>query len=603
MVTKMSRIVVAATDASKEKTLNTLREWGLLHILPLQTPESEKVTAAKTAFANAQKVFEAISYRKSTISENAIDEHNLLAQINGIMQSRKEAQEALALSSSELKRVEAFGEFDPHKVRKLIKHGINIKLYVADEKVYKIAEEKTFKDAGDDIVIKVFKKENGQVFFAAISKKPIDLPYNEISLPPKSVKALKQDIENANGTIEECGKKLKAYASKKKKLGELVVEASDELAFTSAEAGMRSEIGVCFIQGYCPKEKLESLKELAAKNGWGISATEPTEEEAVPTLLKHKKMVKPIDALYNVIGINPGYREIDVSAVFLCFFSIFFAMIVGDVAYGLLFAAITFIASKKLKNAPRYPFQFLYLMSGCTIIWGFLNASFLGLFREGDVMVVPAVLDICKASWSPQGLKDFAAWVRDDNNTQFLCFNLAVIHLTIARVWNAFANRDNKAAVVTQVGWTCTTWMMFFLVCNLVLGRVFPQEALYLGIAGAVLIVIGSAMKSDWFSVGMLPLNLVSNLVDVISYIRLFAVGMAGYSVANAFNGMVAPMFGSVVGSVCAALILLLVHSLNIALSAMGVAVHAVRLNTLEFSNSVGVEWSGRPYMPFRKNV
>jgi len=595
MITTMSRIVVAATDASKEKTLNSLREWGLLHVLPLQTPEGERVAAAKTALTNAQKVFEAISYRKGNASESAIEEHDLLAQINSVMQSRKEAEEALALSSAELKRVEAFGEFDPHKVRKLIKHDVNVKLYSANEK--------TFKDTDDDIVIKVFKKENDKVFFAAISKEPIELPYEEITLPPKPVKELKQDIENATNAIEECKKKLKSYASKKKKIGELVVEASDELAFMSAEAGMRSEIGICFIQGYCPKEKLESLKELAAKNGWGISAEDPTEEEAVPTLLKHKKLVKPIDALYDVIGINPGYREIDVSAVFLCFFSIFFAMIVGDVAYGLLFVAITFYASKKLKNAPRYPFQFLYLMSGCTIIWGFLNANYLGLFKEGDVMMVPAVLDICKASWSPQGLKDFAAWVRDDNNTQYFCFNLAVIHLTIARAWNAFANRDNKSAVVTQVGWICTTWMMFFLVCNLVLGYAFPQEALFVGIGGAVIIIIGSAMKSDWFNVGMLPLNLVSNLVDVISYIRLFAVGMAGYSVANAFNGMVAPFFGSIGGSIAAALILLLVHSLNIALSAMGVAVHAVRLNTLEFSNSVGVEWSGRPYMPFRKNV
>jgi V/A-type H+-transporting ATPase subunit I len=591
----MSRVVVAATDASKEKTLNTLREWGLLHVLPLQTPESEKVAAAKTAFANAQRVFETIASKTSNIPENAIENHNLLAQISGIMQSKKQAQEALALSSAELKRVEAYGEFDPHKVRKLLKRGINIKLYSADEKA--------FKDVGPDIVIKEFKRVKGEIFFAAISKNLIDLPYTEISLPPKPVKDLKQDIENATKTIEECEKKLTAYSSKKKQVGELVVEASDELAFTSAEAGMRSEIGVCFIQGYCPKEKLESLNELAAKNGWGISAQEPTEEEAVPTLLKHKKLVKPIDALYSVIGINPGYREIDVSAVFLCFFSIFFAMIVGDTVYGLLFAAITFFASKKLKNAPRYPFQFLYLMSGCTVIWGFLTASYLGLNTEGDVMVVPAVLDILRASWAPQGLKDFAAWIRDAENTKFLCFTLAVIHLTIAHVWNAFAHRDDKGAVITQIGWLCTTWMMFFLARNMVLGHVFPPNVLYLGIGGAVLIIIGSAMKAEWFSIGMLPLNLVSNLVDVISYIRLFAVGMAGYSVANAFNGMVAPLFGSIPGSACAALILLLVHALNIALAVMGVAVHAVRLNTLEFSNNVGIEWSGNPYTPFRKNV
>jgi len=596
MITKMSRVVVAATDASKEKTLNTLREWGLLHILPLKTPESEKVTAAKSAFDNAQKVFEAISHRKGKTTENAIEEHNLLAQINGVMQSKKEAEEALALSSAELKKVEAFGEFTPHKVRKLIKHGINIKLYSASEK--------TFKKPDDDIVIQVFKREDDKVFFAAISRELIELPYTEIPLPPKPVKELKQDIENANKTIEECTEKLNAYASKKNKIGELVVEASDEFAFTSAEAGMRSEIGVCFIQGYCPKEKLESLKELAAKNGWGISAEDPTEEEVVPTLLKHKKAVKPIDALYKVIGIAPGYREIDVSPVFLCFFSIFFAMIVGDTVYGLLFAALTFYASKKFKDAPRYPFQFLYLMSGCTIVWGILNASYLGLNTEvGKPMMVPAVLDICRASWSPQGLKNFAAWIRDENNIKFLCFVLAVIHLTIAHIWNAYTNRDSKATIIIQMGWICTTWMMFFLAGKMIVGHAFPEEAYYLGAGGIVLVLTGTVLKADWFNVGMFPLNLVNNLVDIISYIRLFAVGMAGYSVANAFNGMVAPLFGTIPGSAAAALILLLVHSLNIALAGMGVAVHAVRLNTLEFSSNVGIQWSGNPYTPFRKNV
>jgi len=500
----------------------------------------------------------------------------------------------LALSSAELKRVEAFGEFDPHKVRKLIKHDIHIKLYSTDEK--------KFKGADPSIVIKEFKRAGGEVFFAAISRDRVDLPYTEISLPPKPVKDLKQDIENANRTIEECEKKLTAYSSKKKHIGELVVEASDELAYTSAEAGMHSEMGVCFIQGYCPKEKISSLKELSTKNGWGISVHEPTSDENVPTLLKHKKVVKPIDALYNVIGISPGYREIDVSPVFLCFFSIFFAMIVGDAAYGLLFLVITFFASKKVKNAPRYPFQFLYLMSGCTVVWGFLNANYLGLNLDGDVMVVPAVLDICRASWASQGLKDFAAWIRDADNTKFVCFCLAVTHLTIAHILNALKHRDDKGAMISQVGWICTTWMMFFLVRYLVLEHPFPPVALYVGIGGAVLIIIGLVMKAEWFNIGMLPLNLVSNLTDVISYIRLFAVGMAGYSVANAFSGMIAPLFGTIAGTAIAALILLLVHALNIALAAMGVAVHAVRLNTLEFSNSVGVEWSGRPYTPFRKN-
>jgi len=593
MITPMSRIVVAATDASKEETLNILREWGLLHILPLQTPENEQVSVAKAALSNALRILEALP-SKSEPAPVALEEHDLLSQIDNIIRNKKDAEEALALSSAELKRVEAFGEFDPDVVREIQKHGINIKLYSSNEKAYK--------GGAKGFVVKEFKRAGGEVFFAVFSEQAIDLPYTEITLPSKPVREFKKDRDNAVKTIEECEKKLADYASKKAKVGELVAEASEELAFKAAGAGMRSEIGICFIQGYSPKEKLASLKELAAKNGWGISVHEPAENEAVPTLLKHKKAVKPMDALYSVLGITPGYKEIDVSSVFLCFFSIFFAMIVGDAAYGLLFIAVTFFASKKFKNAPRYPFHFLYLMSGCTIVWGVLNASFLGLNTQGEAMVVPAVLDIVRASWAPEGLKELASWIRNQDNTKFLCFILAVIHLTIAHIWNAWAHRDDKATVVSQIGWLCTTWMMFFLARNMVLAHAFPQEILYVGAGGVVLIIVGAILKAEWFNIGMLPLNLVSNLVDVISYIRLFAVGMAGYSVANAFNNMVAPLFGSVPGAIGAALILLLVHALNVALAAMGVAVHAVRLNTLEFSNNIGVEWSGNPYTPFKKN-
>ena len=600
MITPMSKIVVAAADASKEDTLNSLREWGLLHILPLQNPENEQVSAAKTAFANAQKIFESLPSKANTDSAT-IEEHNLLAEISSVMQRKKEAEEALAASLSELKRLEPFGDFNPSDIKELLKQNIHVKLYRAEEKAYKGAK---------GFAAKEFKRAKGEVFFAIFGENHIDLPYTEITLPSKSVQELKKDKDHAEKTIAECNAKLAVYASKREKVGELVVKASDELAFKTADAGMRSEIGVCFIQGYCPKEKLASLSELAAKKGWGITAREPSKEEAVPTLLKHKKAIKSIDALYSVLGITPGYREIDISSVFLFFFSIFFAMIVGDAGYGLLFLGATFFASKKFKDAPRYPFQFLYLMSGCTIAWGILNASYLGLNKEeGSIVFVPAIIDICRAAWAPEGLKTVAAWIRDEDNTKFFCFILAIIHLSIAHIWNAWANRSEKAAVISKIGWLCTTWLMFFLACNMVLGakNPFSQEvfniAIYVGIAGAALIIIGSVMKAEWFNIGMLPLNLVSNLVDVISYIRLFAVGMAGYSVANAFNNMVDPLFGSIFGAIGAALILLLVHALNIALCAMGVAVHAVRLNTLEFSNNVGVEWSGSPYTPLKRNI
>lgn len=158
---------------------------------------------------------------------------------------------------------------------------------------------------------------------------------------------------------------------------------------------------------------------------------------------------------------------------------------------------------------------------------------------------------------------------------------------------------------MAQVGWLLGSWVMFFLACNMVLGVEMPGFVIPMFIVEVVLLLLftvpPSRLKQDFISIPMLVLDIVNSFTDVISYIRLFAVGMSGAAIAEAFNGMLAPLFGSAVGIAGAALILLFVHGLNIALAVMGVAVHAVRLNTLEFSNGLGMEWSGFAFKPFAK--
>ena len=159
---------------------------------------------------------------------------------------------------------------------------------------------------------------------------------------------------------------------------------------------------------------------------------------------------------------------------------------------------------------------------------------------------------------------------------------------------------------MAQVGWLLCCWCMFCLANNMVLGMKMPGFVVPMFITAAVLLVLFSVppsrLKQDWISIPMLVLNIVNSFTDVISYIRLFAVGMSGAAIAEAFNGMLSPLFGSVVGIAGAALILLFVHGLNIALAIMGVAVHAVRLNTLEFSNGLDLQWSGYAFAPFSKS-
>lgn len=252
-----------------------------------------------------------------------------------------------------------------------------------------------------------------------------------------------------------------------------------------------------------------------------------------------------------------------------------------------------------MPKAPASAFHFLILMSITTIIWGILNNSFLGFSI--------ASLDISQKMFLPDFVRKAALWIREPAHVQYLCFVLGVTHLTIAHIWNFIIRLKRKSTTaVAQIGWLFSTWFMFFLASNMVLKKPMPEFAFPLFIAGITLIVLFMVpprnLKKDWISFPMLVFDLVNNFVDIISYIRLFAVGMAGIAISQAFNMMLSPLFGSAVGIAVSVIALFFVHCLNIALGIMGVAVHALRLNTLEFSNHLDLQWSGTEFAPFSKH-
>jgi V/A-type H+-transporting ATPase subunit I len=613
----MSKVTVACVAQERTATLQALRDLGCLHLVPLAAPKGEALAKARATLSYAEKALEALPKAQKTpaAAPTSAPSGNLLQQIHAAQDAKKSAEELLKSASAELARLAPFGSFDPAGIEALAKAGIELKLYQAPEKAYQAA-------AGDlaaagDFAVKEYGKQDGQVYFAVVGKElpalpSAALPCVEVALPQKSILALTCDAKDAASAIQKSDAQLQTLAQERDAVQRRVTEALGTYEFESASAGMMEAESIALVQGWCPESQVAALRSQAPAMGWGLDIEAPAPEEAVPTKLTHARWVKPIDALYSVIGITPGYREIDISAVFLCFFTIFFAMIVGDMGYGLIVLAVTLFARKKMPDAPAYVFQFLYLMSGATILWGILGGSFFGLVkpdladpaRAHGFPMLPDFLNLQSYFTVHSPIYNAIDWIRVDANVQYLCFIIAVIHLTIARLWNAGVQfgRKNFGVGVNQLGWTCTTWTMFFLACSMILpGKTFPFVAWVLGGVGVVLILAGAVMQKEWFSCGMLPLNLVSNLVDVISYIRLFAVGLAGYAVANAFNGMVAGLVGTVPGILAAAVVIVLVTLLNLALAGMGVAVHAVRLNTLEFSGAVGVEWSGNPYTPFRK--
>ena len=577
----MSRVTLLCTDAARDKCLTALRDVGVLHVSPLDTHGSVDIDTAHRQLEHAVAAAAALPEGTETASDRGVDE--IVDEVLQRVEEQRTLIDRIDSLKSERHRLAPLGDFNPADVAELQAQGVFVKAYrIADINELRVP---------DGLTVVTLEAHRDHTYVAGFGREDFELDGIEISLPAAD-SAIEPQLKTAQDALTACEQRLSELAPARAVIVARRHELEDEIQLLEVQSGMVADSGIQSLGGYCPDESVGDLQNAAKANGWGFSVRKPDGDEAVPTYIRNPAWVKPIKAVMDFIGVVPGYKEVDISVCFLFFFSLFFAMVVGDAGYGIICLGLTIFGAKKLP-AQKTLWSLMTIMSVCTIIWGVLTGMWFGM--------KPTVLE---ASFAP--LADMRIdWLTNadkDNNSMFLCFLIGAIHLTLAHSWT-FCRYINSPRCLAQAGWIMTTWTMFLTACTMVLGKPFPEIGIPLLIVGVVLIVLFMTpvkrWKDEWFEFIMLPLNLVSNFVDVVSYVRLFAVGMATFAVANAVNEMAMDFgFTGVISGLICAVILFAGHVLNIALAGMGVLVHGVRLNTLEFSGHLGMEWTGRKYQP-----
>lgn len=345
---------------------------------------------------------------------------------------------------------------------------------------------------------------------------------------------------------------------------------------------------LAYVTGYIPFDAAVALSDLAKKERWGIFVTDPSEEDSVPTLIRNKPWITTISPLFKLLEVIPGYRELDVSPLFLIFFSLFFGMIIGDAGYGLIYLFLTALTQKKMgkKIADHTPFFLFYVLSSCAILWGLVTGTFFG-----------------QEWYLKAGLKPLVPALNNTKIMQTFCFFLGAFHLTLAHLWRALLQLP-ALTVGAEIGWIAVLWAAFFLAKTLILGDMFPFFGKWLIIGGLTLVIFCSSPQRNIFKtigkgLATVALSAVNNFTDVVSYIRLFAVGLAGVAIADTVNTLAVSAGGA--SWLVFVLIILVGHTINFVLGPMSVLVHGVRLNVLEFSSHAGVAWSGVKYRPLQE--
>jgi len=593
----MKEVTIVAPRSDQTATLQRLLDVGVVHVAETTMPEDGPANELRHRIDVARHAVGVLDHarddaaagsetatgsgapsRHPPVAEVVAEVERLAEQLDGLHATRTEL-------AHDLERLAPFGAFDPDAVRRLRDQGVGVRL----------ARPPVARDLADVQGARwiTLRRDRHRRAVALVGPSEAvdaaEVP-DEVPLPSEAPERLEERIREVTGTLERTRARLSALAEERSEVQRWLVRSEEALRTEQVRASMATVGAVAVLRGFVPEDEVQRVRDLAARHGWGVWASDVRDPDEAPTLIRNPRWVRPIEPLFSFLGVVPAYGNVDVSVPFLVFFSLFFAMIVGDAGYGLVFLALTETFARRGKRTPPRLIALLRLLSVGTIVWGLLSGNLFGM------AALPSLL-----AW---GRLD---WLASERNVIGLSFAIGAVHLTVAHVWNALRYL-NSVRALAEVGWVATTWTMYFLARQLVLGDPFPQAGWIAFAVGLTLVVMFSTpwrlLRRDWFQHALLPLTLVNNFVDVVSYVRLFAVGAATFAVAAAFNdlagdiGLSGPV-GNVVGGVLSALVLFFGHTLNVLLAAMGVLVHGVRLNMLEFAGHMGVPWTGHPYRPF----
>jgi V/A-type H+-transporting ATPase subunit I len=538
-----------------------------------------------------------------------------VSAVLALAEEKKRLQEQILFQAKERSRIEKWGDFEPSGFAELVRAGIVLIPYELDLKTYAAL--------GDELKLIVLGKDKSSVRVLAVGGEiPGETPF---TLPGRSLSGIDAYVGELQNELADIEERFFAFSSLKERLtGDSLVIAG-QIEFESARVGMDileadegeeavfADRTISWLSGYVPKDKIGVLKRGACEYGWALLADEPGPEDQVPTLLKNNKFSGLIKPLTDFLEVVPGYNEVDISGWFLFFFVIFFGMIFGDAGYGalLLLSGLAGLIVTAKKGVPPI-IKLLLLLGFSNFVWGVLTCSWFGI----GVNYLPDTLKNISLPLISNVASNASEYGKKivQQNLMIFCFSLALLQLSIGHIIAIFHNKTLKA--LGDLGNIAMLGGMYFIILNLIASNEVRQIPLF---PPAVYIFAGGFIFNFVFgnydgSVGRSILESLKNIIsvilgianvfsDIMSYIRLWAVGLAGAAIADTVDKMAGPMLGHFLFFVFGILLLVFGHGLNLVLNILSVLVHGVRLNTLEFSGHVGLTWAGSAYKPFSKRI
>jgi V/A-type H+-transporting ATPase subunit I len=594
-IARLKKLTLAGLLREKTQVLEQLQAQGCLHLVSLagapREPEETPPQHAVDARRALRYLAEVPDKRRQVRSGKAFDMGGTVARVLASQQRLRavtDRRDALVVRIAEL---EPWGDFSFPPPGALA--GCMLWFYIVPERQMPLLDALT-------MPWQVVHKDNRQSWVAVID--PEEPPRDALPVPRThtgavSLSELVKQLEETELELEDAEAERLALTRWIYLMSRSLDRAEDQAVLRHAEAQTRDAEELFLVQGWIAEADVARVVSLAEGRGLAVMLEDPEPVDRPPTLLDNPQ---PLAAGEDLVGFYqmPAYGSWDPSQVLFFSFTAFFAMILADAGYAAVLGVLLAAYWRRLDQTPigRRLRTLAAVLVGVAFCYGVLVGSYFGVSPPPESL------------WDRFRLLN----VNDFDTMMKLSVAVGVLHLVLANLQQAVLKRGRGTAW-SHVGWISVMLGGFAVWLGNAEGDVHSLGSAgrwMLGLGLGAVFVFGSErpvrdVRSAllWVLDGLQGLTNVTKIFgDVLSYLRLFALGLASASLALTFNDLARQVASEMpgLGLLFAILILLVGHVLNLLLSVMSGVVHGLRLNFIEFYN-----WAllgeGYPFRPFSK--
>ncbi len=574
-----------------EDFLKKLQGVGVMDITRSTKPVDEKSETLSSKAGNYRK---ALSLLKNVQSAEFADKvyGDLASNVIETVNEKEIATAQLYQLQKDMEERLPWGQFDIKNIKKLEEQGLKLHFY-------KVKTSNFNPEWNENYALSEISNDGTSTYFVVVSDdENYEFPLKELPAPDSDCTAIEKKINELIYEIEKKDRHLAELKCHEKdiqnELDKTLLKLDLHLAHISGTKAAEDYITV--LEGFAPAEKEAELKEMLDREEVLYIVEKAKVDDNPPIKLKNNKFVSMFEILTDMYG-RPKYNEFDPTVFISIFFMLFFAFCMGDAGYGLVLIGASLALKKALgKIAP------LGITLGiATTVIGLLFHTFFST----DMLTWSIIPEAVKKCMVPSQIAGF-------DGTMVLAIIVGIVHICLAMIVKTYQATKVKGFFNSLGTWGWT----LLIVGGVIVGGLALIGVIDSAITKWIIIGIGILSALGIFFLNDLHRNPLKNvgaglwetyntatglLGDVLSYLRLYALGLAGAKLGEAFNAIGLQALGDGgAGWIWFILIVVVGHVLNVAMCILGAFVHPLRLNFLEFFKNSGYEGTGRKYNPLK---